>query len=280
MRDADADLSLVWLVGLASIAIFVWMVRPALDSRRWNVAFELTGESILMGLLAIGFFALIFQNMLHLVPVIILAVVVHEYGHVLAYRLAGHRAPTFRLIPFGGVAMSDEPPRNQVENAYVALMGPGFSVILVAGGLLATLGFAEAGMTFEAQYALEAVIVIGLLNAFNLMPFFPLDGGQTLRAIATTVGLSFAHVLTLIMSGLLVLFAVLTQTWILIFFALIGLGAVKAVQARDPSTPRMGIGTAILAMATYGAVFAVHAMASAPVLLGLIFSALNRMPVI
>jgi len=63
---------------------------------------------------------------------IIVAVMWHEWGHVMAYRVAGHTDARFRLIPrFGGVALSNQSTKDHAADCFVTLMGHGFSVSLV-----------------------------------------------------------------------------------------------------------------------------------------------------
>ncbi|MCI4662180.1 MAG: hypothetical protein MRY63_10235 [Neomegalonema sp.] len=252
----------IWVVGALATALMLWTVRPALNSRRWSMAYELSAESLLMGVLAIGFFALFFQNNLELVPVVILAIVVHEYGHVLAFRLAGHKNPKFRLIPFGGVAISNEPPRNMGESAFVSLMGPGFSVLLVAVAAVASTIFIMLGLDTAAAYAYRVVIVTGALNAFNLLPLLPLDGSKVVRSIAMSYSRPFAAGLTTGMGiaamALLALAVIATRQWFLLIFIVIILGAMKNIGHYDGSTPKMKPRGAWVASFAYLATFLVH----------------------
>lgn len=255
-------------MALAAIAvgIFLWIVRPALDSKRWSFATDLSRESLVWGGLSVLLLVALFRNSPHLIPIFIVGVMVHEYGHVLAYRLAGHRAPKFRLVPFGGVAISDQAPQSQAENAFVALMGPGFSVILVVIAITASHWLEAAGDFNGAYYALEAAMWIGLLNAFNLLPFYPLDGGKTLHSVAMSGGEKVGAFAAIAMSGAFAVFAVYTQLWLLLIFALFGLLAATRPHPSDATATRMGLGVALLALGAYVATFAAHVVAALPFL--------------
>lgn len=256
------------IIGLAavSVAIFLWMVRPALDSRRWNFATDLSRESLVWGGLSVLLLAALFRNTPHLIPIFVVGVMVHEYGHVLAYRLAGHRAPKFRLVPFGGVAISDQEPKSQAENAFVALMGPGFSIVLIVIAVTASVWLDSIGDSNGAYYALEAAWWIGLLNAFNLLPFYPLDGGKTLHAVAMSAGQKAATFAAIAMSGAFAVFAVYTQLWLLLIFALFGLLEATRPRRSDATATRMGFGVGVLALCAYIATFAAHVVAALPFL--------------
>lgn len=260
----------VWALAAFGVIIQIWMVRPALDSRRWKFATDLSPNSLIWGAISIAILVAFFRNQIELVPIIVVAVLVHEYGHVLAYRLAGHSEPKFRLIPFGGVAMSNERPRSQAENAYVALMGPGFSLVLLIIAFMAAHWLAASGDRYGAGYAAAATVLIGLLNAFNLLPFFPLDGGKTIRAIAMTGGPGFGRAVTIAMGAAFALFALAAQLWILLIFAGFGLLASLARTPHDDQLPRMSAGACILTLLAYAAIFAAHFFAAQPLLLDII----------
>lgn len=253
-----------WAIAAFGVAIQLWMVRPALDSKRWRFAIDLSRNSLIWGAISIAILVAFFQNRLALVPIIVVAVLVHEYGHVLAYRLAGHTDPKFRLIPFGGVAISNERPRSQAENAFVALMGPGFSLVLLVAAVMTSRWLYDAGDLIGAAYARDAAILIGALNAFNLLPFFPLDGGKTLRAVAMAGGPAVGRAVTIGMGAAFASFAITFQLWILLIFAAFGVIASLAPTPHDDKLPRMGLGACLLTLAAFAAILAAHAIAALP----------------
>lgn len=264
------------LMALGVLTLFIAMVSPALDPRRWPLAIDVSGQGLIFGLLGVAVIGYFFRNDPMLAVMIVGAIMLHEYGHVLAFRLAGHPRPVFRLAPFGGVAFSDRPPRSQAENAYIALMGPGFSLALIVALLLlawltreneaermARLA-ADAGRSVS-EMAVLAAGVVGALNFFNLLPFYPLDGGRTLKAAATVAGRAFAANLALLMSILLGVVAFfLLQNLILLFFALIGLAAAKQEEAIDKTLAPMSAGHAALTSAAYLATALAHGAAALP----------------
>ena len=104
---------------------------------------------------------------------IVLAVALHEIGHVIAMRLCGYKNVRMLFVPlFGGLATGEPRELDAAKNALVALAGPLFGLLTAAaaGGLAYGLGSAPWLVTF-------AWVSLGL-NAFNLIPFVPLDGGQ------------------------------------------------------------------------------------------------------
>jgi Zn-dependent protease len=115
-----------------------------------------------------------------------LIVMLHEFGHALACRQVGGVANQIILWPLGGVAYVNPPPRPGATLWSIAA-GPLVNVALVP--VLFALGVvsrsAAWATTLPNAYALlRAVFFInaGLL-VFNMLPVYPLDGGQILRSL-------------------------------------------------------------------------------------------------
>lgn len=251
------------MIAIAALGLFYALVRPAIDRRRWRLAIDLSVEGMVWG--AIGVALLFFFFPIVMVVPIVIAIMVHEYGHVLAYRLIGHSAPTFRLAPFGGVALSGEPIRSEAAGAFVALMGPGFSLVLVAAGAL-TLSLWENLAPEAAQIAAIMLSVTGLLNAFNMAPVMPLDGGRALRAMASIAGPKVQSVLMFVLS--IGAAGALAAAGMLFLAGFLAIGALLSLSGRkDPQPPRpMRPSEAILTLVTYGVIAAGHGMAALPLL--------------
>jgi len=115
-----------------------------------------------------------------------LIVMLHEFGHALACRQVGGTANQIVLWPLGGVAYVNPPPRPGATLWSIAA-GPLVNVVLlpvlsILGILSRSLGWAEAMP--NAHALLRAVWSINLiLLIFNMLPIYPLDGGQILRSL-------------------------------------------------------------------------------------------------
>jgi Zn-dependent protease len=109
------------------------------------------------------------------------AIILHEAGHAAAMLMVGVGVRGIYLIPFfGGAVVPKTTYRTEGRLGFVALMGPGLSLIPTIG-LLAT--FLATG-DVDLQ---EAVELFAIVNAANLLPIYPLDGGLILNALIGSV---------------------------------------------------------------------------------------------
>src|ERR1700687_725115 len=115
-----------------------------------------------------------------------LIVMIHEFGHALACRQVGGVANQIVLWPLGGVAYVNPPPRPGATLWSIAA-GPLVNVALlpVLFGLARMsrlLGWAatmpDVNTFLRAVFVIDAVLLV-----FNILPIYPLDGGQILRSL-------------------------------------------------------------------------------------------------
>ena len=115
-----------------------------------------------------------------------LIVMLHEFGHALACRQVGGTANQIVLWPLGGVAYVDPPPRPGATLWSIAA-GPLVNVLLlpvllVTVTLSRSLGWAQA-MPDLYRLVQTVLIIDVVLLVFNMLPIYPLDGGQILRSL-------------------------------------------------------------------------------------------------
>lgn len=127
-------------------------------------------------------------------------VVIHELGHLTAAWSFGWRVTALEMLPFGGVARTDEwgtvPAREEIV---VALAGPFHNVMMVLAGFL----FYLTGLWTE-EWTAFFVKGNAMLAGFNLLPIYPLDGGRVLQALSSYV-LPYRHCLEWSFKGSLIL---------------------------------------------------------------------------
>jgi Zn-dependent protease len=115
-----------------------------------------------------------------------LIVLLHEFGHALACRQTGGRADKIVLWPLGGLAFVEPPPRAAAMLWSIAA-GPLVNVALVPIINFIAIAGRHAGWSITAPDAARLITAIWFINlallVFNLLPIYPLDGGQILRAL-------------------------------------------------------------------------------------------------
>jgi Zn-dependent protease len=111
-------------------------------------------------------------------------VLLHEFGHALACRSVGGQADHIVLWPLGGIAFVAPPPRPGAVLWSIAA-GPLVNVVLLPVIFGAYYAAAAQGLPDDgAVRFLWNVAWINLwLLLFNLLPVYPLDGGQILQAL-------------------------------------------------------------------------------------------------
>eukprot|EP01035_Chromulina_nebulosa_P052501 gene52501-71609_t len=114
-----------------------------------------------------------------------LVIVLHELGHLVAYRAFGHARPRMIFVPLlGGIAIGGRPYHSRFEVATCALMGPGVSAFLVP--ILVALQNTAAKAPWAQDTSgplLVFLLILGAFNLLNLLPMYRFDGGQILRQV-------------------------------------------------------------------------------------------------
>ncbi len=112
-----------------------------------------------------------------IVPILLGVLVVHEAGHLIGMLMWGHRDRTIFLVP--GIDMllpRTEEKATAFHKVLVALLGPMPGLM---GGFWALSYALDTGDTFWLEVGTLAVV----LNGFNVLPFFPLDGGRVVEIL-------------------------------------------------------------------------------------------------
>ena len=102
---------------------------------------------------------------------VILMLFIHEAGHYLGMRQFGYRNLKMFFIPFFGAAVNGYACVPVTKESIVYLLGPIPGIILGCGfGIIYLL-------THESVW-LDAARIFVTINTINLLPLYPLDGGQ------------------------------------------------------------------------------------------------------
>jgi Zn-dependent protease len=145
-------------------------------------------------------------------------VMMHEFGHALACRSVGGRADQIVLWPLGGVAYVD-PPQRPGATLWSIAAGPMVNALLIPIFSLVRLSARRWGQDDPGLYVFWVnlwYINVGLL-IFNLLPIYPLDGGQILRSVlwffvGRARSLLIASAVGLVASGA----ALIAMVWVIV----------------------------------------------------------------
>lgn len=137
------------------------------------------------------------QDRVQSMAILFIVVLLHEFGHCFAARWVGGEANEILMHPLGGLAMA-RPPRRPLPVFLTVLGGPAVNVLIciVCAAIIWSVGgplpwnpfrfhpIGEFTSWFNVwRYAMWFYQVSWTILMFNLLPIYPLDGGQMLQAI-------------------------------------------------------------------------------------------------
>lgn len=141
--------------------------------------------------------------------------VFHEYGHLRAMKKCGLPTKGMYLIPFvGGIAVGDM-PKTRWQDVYISMMGPVF-------GLIMTVVFYIVYLVTESHFAGLVASTSALLNLFNLIPVYPLDGGRVVKSLVFSGRNYLALVALLAISAVCFVLAWKMGFYFITFFIVLG----------------------------------------------------------
>ena len=150
-------------------------------------------------------------------------IVFHEYGHIRAMKKFGIPTKGIYLIPFfGGVAVGDK-ASTYWQEVYISMMGPVF-------GLYMSLAFWAAFLVTGIPTLGMVATFSALVNLFNLLPVYPLDGGHVLKAITLSANPKYSWIVLLTISATGFALTMALGLYFISFFFV--LGAVDLIGAR------------------------------------------------
>lgn len=171
-------------------------------------------------------------------------VLLHEFGHAFACRSVGGSADTIMLWPLGGIAFV-RPPFRAGANLWSIAAGPLVNVALAVptiGAVFALRWYVPQASEDLHEFAFAVAFVNVALLIFNLLPIYPLDGGQILQSflwffMAYESALRIAATVGMIASAVALGFALYSQDIFLIAICVFaafrcwhGLGQARAIR--------------------------------------------------
>ena len=162
-------------VGIGALLLKFKGALALLASYKWLLFFPKFALSFGSIFISIWFYALFFGWKLGIV--FVLLILVHELGHYVTFRNFGIAANLPFFIPgLGAFVSSRGPVQSLTTEAIVALAGPVFGL----GAAAVCFGYAVT--THELFWNVAAYLGF-FLNALNLLPIPPFDGGGIAAAI-------------------------------------------------------------------------------------------------
>jgi len=184
-----------WYIGnLAGVPIFLHWSAFVLVLMVWGGSSGGGVEYILLVLIAL-----------------IVAVILHELGHGLMAKALGAHGITITLWAFGGLCSSRRDSERIGREIAIVAAGPAVSLALWLGSGIAFeqlrihspgVLVGPQGLSLLGQGLLISEMVNKSLFIFNMMPIFPMDGGQLIyySAIAVTRNQTLARQISLFLA--------------------------------------------------------------------------------
>lgn len=111
------------------------------------------------------------------VLLLVTVIFIHEAGHFIAMKFFGYKAVNMTFVPFVGAYVSGTATNLSRRNKLIVLLAGPLPGIII-GSILLLLHQNNYNETFR-----QLSILFLLLNVFNLLPVFPLDGGQFFQTL-------------------------------------------------------------------------------------------------
>ena len=110
--------------------------------------------------------------------IFIAVLMLHEGGHLLAMKICGYQDCSLLFLPFlGAVATARKDDATITQKFCVSLAGPMPGLII---GLVLAIIFKDAGYS---SWIKQTSWILICLKLFNLLPIYPLDGGQIVNIL-------------------------------------------------------------------------------------------------
>ena len=154
--------------------------KPQLENKKGNVWLRSITSLALYILIGYYFFSANWILLLILTGIVIF----HEFGHFIAMKLFHYQELGIFFIPLlGAYASGTKREVSQKQSAIILMAGPLPGII--AGIIIFLSTNSQLGaMSFQAYSLLRSTAaLLVLLNVLNMLPIYPLDGGQLLNRL-------------------------------------------------------------------------------------------------
>jgi stage IV sporulation protein FB len=184
--------------------------KPELEEPKNKMNVWLRSLGSLALFLVVGYF--FFRHNWTWVLILTAVVVFHEMGHFFAMKVYKYQELGIFFIPLMGAYVSGKKQEvSQKQSAVILLAGPLPGIVL---GLLSHFIAEQTDIYFFEKLAW----ILVFLNLLNLLPVYPLDGGQLLHRLFLDDYNILGKIFVFISAGLMIWVAISSEFYPLLFF--------------------------------------------------------------
>lgn len=192
------------------------LVKPA-EKSNWAL-------TVFTIVLFIAVFLSFYRERADFVFSLVLVLLVHEFGHYFFMKRFQYENVKMLFIPMmGAFVQGSKDVFSQRESILVALSGPIPGVFLGAIGLILS-------VYFHWNWLVLLSFIFLFVNAVNLLPLDPLDGGQVLKVLLIKQQDWYGLIFSLFSSLVLIAIGFILNDWLVIVFGFLMGFRVRAMQ--------------------------------------------------
>ncbi|MCF8268642.1 MAG: hypothetical protein K9I25_01620 [Crocinitomicaceae bacterium] len=182
------------------------------------------GLTVFTIVLFIAVFLSIYSDRADFVFFLVFVLLVHEFGHFSQMKRFNYENVRMLFIPLMGAFVQGSKDRySQKESLLVVIYGP------FPGIILGSVGLYLSGV-YQWDWLLLLSFIFIFVNAINLLPIDPLDGGQILKLLLIRQRDLYLMVFALISSLALIIIGLLMKDWLVAGFGFLMGIRVRAMQ--------------------------------------------------
>ena len=182
------------------------------------------GLTVFTIVLFIAVFLSLYSDRADFVFFLVFVLLVHEFGHFSMMNRFNYDNVRMLFIPLMGAFVQGSKERySQKESLLVVIFGP------FPGIILGSIGLYLSGV-YQVDWLLLLSFIFIFVNAINLLPIDPLDGGQILKLLVIRQRDLYLMVFALISSLTLIVVGFLMKDWLVAGFGFLMGIRVRAMQ--------------------------------------------------
>jgi stage IV sporulation protein FB len=219
---------------------FVYPPKPELENKKGNVWIRSITSLALYLLVGYYFFGYFFNANWVWLLILTAIVIFHELGHFLAMKAFHYKELGIFFIPLlGAYASGTKREVSQKQSAIILLAGPlpgiiaGIFLFILAKNNLTRLTYEDG------QLLIKTAGLLIFLNVLNLLPVYPLDGGQLLNRLFLDESKIIGKVFVVVSALALGYFAVRIEFYPLLVFPVMMLYRIWSETRFDDMTHRV-----------------------------------------